>query len=42
VRTLLAAGSNVHDAWIGGKPPSEEIASVLVDLGIDEPDPDDD
>ncbi len=42
VRTLLAAGSNVDDAWIGGKPPSEQIAAVLVELGIDEPDPDDD
>jgi ankyrin repeat protein len=42
VRTLLAAGSNVDDAWIDGKPPSEDIAAVLVDLGIDEPDRADD
>ncbi|HEX5407607.1 MAG TPA: ankyrin repeat domain-containing protein [Pseudonocardiaceae bacterium] len=41
VRTLLAAGSATDDAWIGGKPPSEEIAALLVASGIDEPDGDD-
>jgi ankyrin repeat protein len=38
VRALLAAGSATHDAWIGGKPPSEAVAAVLVDHGIAEPD----
>ncbi|HEY3750968.1 MAG TPA: ankyrin repeat domain-containing protein [Pseudonocardiaceae bacterium] len=41
VRTLLAAGSTTDDAWLGGKPPSEEIAALLVENGIDEPDGDD-
>jgi ankyrin repeat protein len=41
VRTLLAAGSPVGDAWIGGKPPSEEVAAFLVEHGVDEPDEDD-
>jgi ankyrin repeat protein len=40
VRTLLAAGSPVDDAWIDGKPPSEEVAAYLVEQGIDEPDED--
>jgi ankyrin repeat protein len=40
VRTLLAAGAPVEDAWIGGKPPSEEIAALLIEHGIDEPDDD--
>lgn len=38
VRALVAAGSTVEDAWIGGKPPSEEVASLLGELGIAEPD----
>jgi ankyrin repeat protein len=38
VRALLAAGSASHDAWIDSKPPSEEVAAVLVDHGIAEPD----
>lgn len=38
VRTLLAAGSRVDDAWIGGKPPSEEVAALLVASGVEEPD----
>jgi ankyrin repeat protein len=41
VRTLLAAGSLTGDAWIGGKPPSEQVAAFLVEQGIDEPDEDD-
>jgi ankyrin repeat protein len=41
VRILLAAGSPVGDAWIGGKPPSEEVAAFLVEQNIDEPDEDD-
>jgi ankyrin repeat protein len=38
VRALLAAGSATADAWIDGKPPSEEVAAVLVEHGIPEPD----
>ncbi|HEX3649653.1 MAG TPA: ankyrin repeat domain-containing protein [Pseudonocardiaceae bacterium] len=38
VRTLLAAGSTVADAWIGGKPPSEEVGTVLIEHGVEEPD----
>lgn len=38
VQALLAAGSATEDAWIGGKPPSEEVAAVLVERGIAEPD----
>lgn len=37
VRTLVAAGSATNDAWIGGKPPSEQIGALLTELGIDEP-----
>lgn len=38
VRTLLAAGSTVEDAWIGGKPPSEDVGTVLIEHGVEEPD----
>ncbi|HEY0804808.1 MAG TPA: ankyrin repeat domain-containing protein, partial [Pseudonocardiaceae bacterium] len=38
VRALVAAGSATGDAWVSGKPPSDEVAAVLTELGIDEPD----
>lgn len=38
VRLLVTAGSATSDAWIGGKPPSEDVAAVLTALGVDEPD----
>jgi len=41
VRTLLAAGAPASDAWIGGKPPSEQVAAFLAEQGIDEPDEND-
>lgn len=34
VRTLVSAGSPTDDAWIGGKPPSEEVGALLTELGI--------
>lgn len=38
VRTLLAAGSTVDDAWIAGKPPSEDVGTLLIEHGVEEPD----
>lgn len=38
VRTLLAAGSTTDDAWIEGKPPGEDVAALLVELGIEDAD----
>jgi hypothetical protein len=40
--TLLEAGASRRDAWVAGKPPSEDVAALLAGYGIgeaDEPSP---
>ncbi|MGO8958246.1 MAG: ankyrin repeat domain-containing protein [Streptosporangiaceae bacterium] len=39
VRLLIEAGASRHDVWVSGKPPSEEVISLLQRYGItpDEP-----
>jgi ankyrin repeat protein len=34
VRLLIAAGASRRDVWISGKPPSEEVADLLLRYGI--------
>lgn len=42
IRMLMAAGVSTEGAWVEGKPPSEDVAALLVGYGIDEPDAEDD
>ena len=42
VRTLVDAGASTDDVWAAGKPPSDEVAAVLVAHGIEPPDDDED
>jgi ankyrin repeat protein len=47
MRALLAAGASLDGAWVPGKPPSEEVAELLLGLGVTgeeqaEPDDEDD
>jgi ankyrin repeat protein len=37
IRSLIAAGSSTDGAWVGGKPPNEQIAVLLAEYGIDDP-----
>ncbi len=41
VSLLLAAGASRDGAWVGGKPPSDEVAVLLARYGIGAPDDDD-
>lgn len=41
VRLLIAAGASIDGAWVVGKPPSPEVAAVLDEHGVDDPDEDD-
>jgi ankyrin repeat protein len=46
IRMLVDAGSSPHGAWIAGKPPSDEVAGLLLTYGVlpedeAEPEPDD-
>lgn len=38
VRMLFAAGASERDVWVGTKPPSEDVAAILLEHGITEPD----
>jgi ankyrin repeat protein len=41
VRLFIDAGASIDDAWVVGKPPSPEVAAVLHERGIHDPDEDD-
>ncbi|HEY0806302.1 MAG TPA: ankyrin repeat domain-containing protein [Pseudonocardiaceae bacterium] len=38
VRTLLAAGASGRGVWVEDKPPTEDVAAILAEHGITEPD----
>jgi ankyrin repeat protein len=38
VGTLIAAGASTDDVWVPGKPPSDDVAAVLVAHGVQPPD----
>ncbi|HET9732285.1 MAG TPA: ankyrin repeat domain-containing protein [Acidimicrobiales bacterium] len=40
VRLLVGAGASTEEAWVPGKPPSEEVADVLLSYGIHPSEPD--
>jgi ankyrin repeat protein len=40
VRLLIEAGASTDDVWVAGKPPSEEVAEVLLGYGIRPTEPD--
>jgi ankyrin repeat protein len=42
VRLLIEAGASRRDAWVAGKPPSEQVADLLVRYGITADEPSDD
>jgi Ankyrin repeats (3 copies) len=37
VRLLIDAGASTDGVWVAGKPPSDEVATVLHDHGVEEP-----
>ena len=41
VRLLIEAGASRQDVWVAGKPPSEEVAGLLLRYGIAPGEPDD-
>jgi ankyrin repeat protein len=38
VEALLEAGAKIDGAWVASKPPSDEVATVLIERGVNAPD----